>query len=346
MHALRASLPLLILFICLSGPVSAQQGSGTPEPTDDQTAEDPNGGTSTDSQTGDGTSDDSNDDEPATTDAPSGDETSVELLDRAREAFREAEYGRIVPTLAPIMDEELRELTEEQRSDARQLYAVGLFFQAQQAQSVAERDGLLDNARAVFLELLREDPEFQLDPLLYPASIVELFDEVVEANAEEISKLREKLRREEGGPAEIETVYIQREATKNRFGLVFLPFAVGQFQNGDLIKGTLLASVQAGALALNFTSFLVIESLRNQEDGRYDVESGNYANALAWRNVLYGSLITFGIAYIVSVVDAWTFFEAYDVNIRTLDGPPPELTDLPGSESSAHPLGFSFEMAW
>ncbi len=283
-------------------------------------------------------------------------ESAEAAVNRARSAFGQADYGTLVSILESVVPDRVDDLSVEDRIDARQLYAVGLFFRAQQATGPAERDALLDQARSSFLDLLREDPYFQLDPLLYPASVVELFDDVVANNAEELEKLREELRPNDG-PQTIETVYIQREQERATFALIFFPFAVGQFQNGDLIKGTLLASIQAAALTLNFTSFLMIESLRNprgyycsgvegSETPLCAGESNDFATALAWRNVLYGSLITFGLAYVISVVDAWAFFEEYNVNIRTLDGPPPELTDVPGSDRSAVPLGFSLDFDW
>ena len=288
--------------------------------------------------------------------ADTGDGSGAERVDEARAAFSQAEYGQLVDILGPLFPQRVNELDERARADARQLYAVGLFFRAQQATIPAQRDELLDEARATFLALLRQDPYFQLDPLLYPASVVEVFESVLSEHSDELEALREKMRPDDG-PQTIETVYIQREQERARFALVFFPFAVGQFQNDDLVKGTLLAAVQAAALALNFTSFLVVEGLRNPR-GYYCTDSSDsetplcagqgddFTAALAWRNVMYGSLITFGLAYVVSVVDAWVNFEEYDVNIRTLDGPPPELTDQPGSGGSSLPIGFSLHFDW
>jgi hypothetical protein len=332
---------LLIVLVFLPALAAAQEPAGEPAPPPEQPA-------------GTDESDNGAEPEAEAADAPALDD--AERVSAARRAFAQAEYGKLVELLEPLFPDAIATLEDDDRKDARQLFGVGLFFRAQQATAPTQRDALLDRTRSVFLDLLREDPFFQLDPLLYPASVVEVFDGVVADNTEELEELRASMRPDDG-PQSIETVYIQREQERANFALVFFPFAVGQFQNGDLVKGTLLASVQAASLILNIASYLVVESLRNPR-GYYctgvddaqtplcEGEGDDFTTALTWRNVMYGSLVTFGIAYLVSVADAWVNFEEYDVNIRTLDGPPPELVDQPGSQGSELPIGFSLEFSW
>lgn len=277
--------------------------------------------------------------------------TPEERLAAARDAFREGDFARIRPLLEDVLLPRPRLSSGAQRNEARQLFGVGLFFEAQQVTDATQRRALLDTAKSQFLELLRERPDFQMDPLLYPASVVELFEDVRQENAEEL----EALMAEMGGKNDdgaVDTLYVERTIEKRNLAFAFFPFGFGQFQNGDEVKGTLFAVAQGLSLGLNITSYLVIENLRNESgDGRLDTgadgRSGAFAEALTWRRVMYVSLASFALTWAGSIVDAILNFEQYDVSIRALDAPPPELGPAEPSGTDLNlPLGWSIEWKW
>ncbi len=272
-------------------------------------------------------------------------------LATARKAFRDAEFAKIKPLLLPILEPQPQLTTRDDRNEARQLLGVGLFFEAQSAKGNLGRKELINQAKYHFLLALREDPRMVMDPLIYPASVVDLFEDVREENKEELDELIRKTEPQNGNSGEMSTVYVERQVQKNTYFLNFLPFGIGQFQNGDQIKGTLFAVTQALSLALNITSYLTIESLRS-ENGFYvvgaDANSGDFADAQTWRNVMYGSLAAFVALYAGSVIDALLNYEDERVFIRALDEPPPELINT-GDEASlqpAAPVGWSIGIRW
>ncbi len=267
----------------------------------------------------------------------------------ARKAFRRTDYGLLVPLLEPIVGADSPLQRVEDRIAARELLGVGYFFMAQQVTNPQKREELLNTARDVFLDLLREKPEHELDNLVFPVSVVELFEAVRRENAEELEELirRDQDVRPDG---ELDTLYIERATVVGIWWLNLLPFGAGQFQNGDVAKGTAFGLLQAGALALNAGSYFAIVGLRN-EDGRFDTEGGNdsdLAKALRWRRNLYIGLGTFVGLWVLSAVDGVLNFEAEKVRIRTLDAPPPELGGVStGTGTPVRlPLGLSFEFDW
>jgi hypothetical protein len=82
---------------------------------------------------------------------------------------------------------------------------------------------------------------------------------------------------------------------------------------------------------------LAIESLRDPETGRFE-RGQEYLRARSWRQTQWIAAGAFVAIYAASVVDALlTYNRIGDVDIKTLDEPPPELDDPPGSTSSRPP---------
>lgn len=251
-------------------------------------------------------------------------------LARAEQAFEDGEYPMLRPLLQPILMPESQFARADLETKARALLGVGLYFEAQQVTDAAQREALLDAASLQFLELLRRDPFFTLNPLIYPASVVELFANVRSEHAEELEALRAA--RTKGTPTGdqegLQTVYISREVDQLNFALNFLPFGFGQFQNDEPIKGGFFAGAQGLALGANMAGYWMVESLRSPVDGKFEGGAGNSAEvARAWQTVQYAGLGAFAAIYIWSVIDALVHYEPYRVRIRTLEGPPPELSN-------------------
>lgn len=274
-------------------------------------------------------------------------------LSMARHAFNTAEFDLLRPLLEPLLNPQslLDELLD--RQEARQLLALGLFFEAQQTHDAPQRRNLLKSVRGYFLNILREQPDYTLDPLVYPASIVEIFENVREENREELHSIRAAQNAESytDNAPDLQMLYIEREVQNNHYALNFFPFGVGQFQNNSPVKGTLFAVSQGLALAINITSYLMIEYLRGP-DGRYETSSsaqgGNYAEALAWQRAQYGALAAFAALYTWSILDGILNFNATQIRIRTLDSPPSELNvpSLNTGNETGLTLGWSINWRW
>lgn len=258
-------------------------------------------------------------------------------LERAEKAFQDADYDLLEPLLEPMLEPKSKFASDEDELQARTLLGVGLYFEAQQVTDATRRRQLLEGAEAQFLAILRKEPDHSLNPLIYPASVVELFEAVREEHAEELDKIRAEREAASGngGANGLQSIYIERQLNHRIYAANFMPFGVGQFQNGETIQGTLFAGAQVAALGLNITSYAMIESLR-LPNGEFEQGPGNGAEqALRWRTAQYVGLGVFIGVYAWSVIDAIRDYKPYDVRIRTLDEPPPELSAGDADDNSA-----------
>ncbi|MFB6265098.1 MAG: hypothetical protein ABEL76_15975, partial [Bradymonadaceae bacterium] len=237
----------------------------------------------------------------ASTPSRSGDRPGAdERLERAEKAFNRGDFDRIPPLLRPTLRPEPAFESESKIVRARELLGVGLFFSAQQATDAQTRSHRLEAARRHFLELLRLRPDYELDPLVFPASVVEVFESVRQAHAEELETIREARRSKSNASKHAsKPLYIERNVRERSYAVNFLPFGLGQFQNDEPIQGGLFAGGQIAAIGIVVAGSAVIESLRNQ-NGRFSVDPngrGHFSRAFAWRRVQYAALGAFVALY-------------------------------------------------
>ena len=154
------------------------------------------------------------------------------------------------------------------------------------------------DARLTFSLLLKEAPDYRLDPLYYPRRLTSFFED-------------EKARLKELGfigtpqdapkaPKAPERILI-REVVERRTPVIafLMPFAVGQFANGDDALGAVLAALQAVGLAANVAAWIGVETMGKtvprSKQGSVEILDGLWIAGTA----LAGS------AYIYSVVDGF-----------------------------------------
>ncbi len=127
-----------------------------------------------------------------------------------------------------------------------------------------------------FLSIIRDNPDYELNPVYFPPEIISFYNEV----------------KESVGP-----VVFKRE--QKYFYLNFLPFGAGQFQNHDYIKGALIAGLEAVALTINLDTYLRRKAI--EIDGKYPPERISEAKRLQSIQLISGGVFIAG--YIYGVID-------------------------------------------
>jgi hypothetical protein len=185
--------------------------------------------------------------------------TPREAFDRGRTAFGRAEYRRAIEILHPLLYPEVLLDSEGEVVQAHRMLGVAYLFQ-----------NLPDEARREFHKLLELRPDYRFDPLLDPQQVVDAFNAVVKEEETEIASFEtrrrqrdqelaaRRLREERLRPAVTTVLRYERHL----YGLNFIPFGAGQFQNGQRRTGWLflgaetgLAAVSVGAFATNLALF-------------------------------------------------------------------------------------------
>jgi tetratricopeptide (TPR) repeat protein len=143
-------------------------------------------------------------------------------------------------------------------------------------------------SRAAFRELLFLDPDQVLDPFLVPPAIVEFFDRVRAEAEPELAPIRERKRQAqeqerlaEEARRRLAAEEQARLAPPSRVVIVqehvyllnFMPFGIGQFQNGDTTKGIIIAVTQVVFGAINLGAIFAHNAIAQDSSRRCSVST-------------------------------------------------------------------------
>lgn len=198
-------------------------------------------------------------------------------LKRARDRFEYGDYADAAKLARKLIDDG-RLASEDQLVEAYRVLGLALFYQDKK-----------DEARSAFVSLLSIEPDYRLDPFFHPPRVVEFFDKVKAQNEALLAPIREqkqriaeeKRRQEEarqrllqeearrreaqakgdGDPPRI----LQRTISNHEYLVNWVPFGAGQFQNGETIKGGLLAAGEAISGIASVVGFAVVANLQRCE---------------------------------------------------------------------------------
>ncbi len=198
----------------------------------------------------------------------------------------------------------------------------------------------LDSAEDHFYRVLQLNPDYVLDPFAFPPGAVKFFEDLKKKHAPTLDRIRAEIARRElearRQAEERERARLAAEAERRRFEQLanqvtvrtvekrsflmnFVPFGVGQFQQGRTTTGVVLALTEGALAATSTVAYFALESLIVEETYYLPPPAGSeepYAlklrgippdragEANAWRWVKLVSGLGFYFAYFYGVVDA------------------------------------------
>jgi hypothetical protein len=228
----------------------------------------------------------------------------------------------------------------------------------------------LEEAERHVAALLRLDPDFSLDPFVYPPPVVAFVEKQRRAMAAELEFLREQRRQREVAArlAAEERAALAREAATERRLLEemsrqvtvrtverqnvlvnFVPFGAGQFQEGRIGAGTGFAVAEGLLAVASIVSYFVYGGLITSRTVTVDgfpggpvtlvqtgIPASQASEAQAWRTVKVASGIGFYAVYAAGVIDALLHYQAEVVTTRieTLPAPGPAAPSPPAAAPS------------
>lgn len=203
-------------------------------------------------------------------------------------------------------------------------------------------------AREQFRLLLDEDPDYEIDPVAFPAAVVQTFQQVktdmdaerarqaaIEAAKREQERSREleQLLQQQQRIAELEA--LARTETVERVNsrwIAALPFGIGQFQNRNRRLGIMFAVTESVFLISSVATFIGHNALRDENPSEDDLRRFERTErALRISNwVSVGALMSF---YVAGVVEAQVRFKPVIRTTRERELPDDEpLTRRRGPE--------------
>lgn len=230
----------------------------------------------------------------------------IDDLLRARDAFLAGSYAQAVPSLLALMQLSVANPREAAIvSTARKYYAAYLYTQRRE-----------DEARALLEQMLRDDPDAHLDQTQFDPGFALLFDVVrgqMQAELELIRTQRIHAREESEARRVAREELLRRLATSERHAeevpraLMWIPFGVGQFANGQTALGVVFLSLELALTATCIASYALHQEV-------YPVNGafrGNFDDAVYARTLLVtnwtaaGALLLVGVGGIVQANLAW-----------------------------------------
>ncbi len=221
--------------------------------------------------------------------APPSDPGAVDdQLRRARNEYMYGNYGRAVELLKELLYP-MRLSTDAQVVEARQYLALSYYLLHR-----------FDDMGDEFAKLLHIEPDYELDPFTVPPAIIEMFESIrkqLKPQLDAIRQLRadQKLTKLSPGVR----VEVQTRVTERSQFATFMPFGIGQFQNGQVSWGVAFAVSELLLLGINVAAF--VYASQAWENG-YLPEDRALAQGLLITQ--YASLAMFGVVWGLGVMHA------------------------------------------
>lgn len=165
-----------------------------------------------------------------------------------------------------------------------------------------------DRARAVLRELLRENPDFPVDPSLHHPELVKLFEGERKAYQDSIAPppvpASAPAPKQDVVAKPVVEAAAEIKTTGDRYpGLRILPLGIGQFVNHDRVGGAIFLSLELALVAANVTAAII--------DYRLEVAPGEFLpGALEARWVQNITGITAVVVAVIGIIDAFVWSPA------------------------------------
>lgn len=178
----------------------------------------------------------------------------------AKNAFDNGSYNEAISRFRELLESDPPKLTSRHlRIEAHQYLGAAFII-----------TGKFEEGKEQFEELLAIDPEFQMEPSLFPTSVLDIFNEVKKKVMERREKVRELEmdyntskcdERVKNLKQRVETKIIER----NSRWFSFLPFGIAQFQNNQFIKGYLFLIFESLFLSIGIITWGIMQYLPKVE---------------------------------------------------------------------------------
>ncbi|MDP2272323.1 MAG: hypothetical protein Q8N23_29175 [Archangium sp.] len=214
-------------------------------------------------------------------------------------------------------------------------------------------------AQSAFLQLLRVNPDYILDPFAVPPSAIKVFEVVRKENADALNLVRQQIAlridQDKRAAAERERLRLEQEdrrrkteqltndvtvrTIEKRSMLVnFIPFGAGQFQQDRPGWGAAFAASEALMAVLSIVSYFAIESLFVEVPYTWtdrlgpaftirvrQIPADRKTEAAVWTGLKYGTGIAFYALWAIGVGDAiWHHQDSITTETREPRVPAPK----------------------
>lgn len=246
-------------------------------------------------------------------------------LRRAKNEYAYGNYDAAAQGLRSLLYP-MRLYSDEQVIEARRYLGLSYYLLDQKTET-----------RQEFTKLLFLDPDYELDPFTVAPPIVELFEAVRKENQPILDGIREHKSETKLGEDLVRgfrrTVVVNR--TERSDIATFLPFGIGQFQNGDIFWGATFAALEAALLGLNLGSYLWLSLQEADGHPGYYSSRADTVQAVTITQVVSAAI--FGVVWSISVLHARINFVPTQERRQVTDEPLEASSATSGLWENLHP---------
>jgi hypothetical protein len=211
-------------------------------------------------------------------------DTAGENLKTARDSFDFGDFASVVRILERETDIEGMQ-GEADRIEAYRLLGLSHYFLSKPAvgpapaRPAASTDADRRAARAALFNLLKQNPDYQLDPVFVPPDAVAFFETIRREEEPVLGPIRRYRKAAEDTPRgpPVPPVVVDHKIAVSSPVVALLPFGLGQFQNGNVGLGVGMAVGQGLGALTSILSFVMVDVLKDPSSNEY--KAGNYALA-------------------------------------------------------------------
>ncbi len=211
-----------------------------------------------------------------------------ELLRRAINEYAYGNYGAAIDQLRALLYP-MRLVSDSQVIEARKYLGLSYYLLSRPVDMREELE-----------KLLYIDPDYQLDPFSIPPPIIDEFERIREQAKPQLDVIRLRRAEQSGNASAVRRIEASIPPTTGARGVTsFLPFGVGQFENGDASMGLFFALTEAVLLGLNIAAYLYATYGIGD-----DYPSGDHGLVRGLQITQYASLSLFALTWGIGVYHA------------------------------------------
>jgi tetratricopeptide (TPR) repeat protein len=213
-------------------------------------------------------------------------------LRRAKNEYAYGNYDRAADILSNLLYP-MRLTTDEQVIEARKYLALSYYL--------LDR---LDQVGEEFSKLLHIDPDYVLDPFTIAPPVIDMFESIrrqLKPELDAIRQLRSDTKLQQPVKPGVQRE-IERRITEQSELATFMPFGVGQFQNGQMGWGIAFAVTELFLLAVNIAAYTYTVRMIG------DYRSSERSRVQTLTVTQYGALALFGLTWSLGVFQARLHF--------------------------------------
>jgi len=217
------------------------------------------------------------------------------LLYKAEAHFEYGNYKEVISALNTFL-KDFKKLNPPSILNAYQLIARAEYYNKN-----------LEDSEYYIKLLYLFKPDYNFDPVFINPKFIDFANQVYIKYKSEIIRSKDDLTKvlRQKNPDSYGDI-----STKKRFYKNFIPFGIGQFQNGHKYKGYMVIGSESLFLITSVTSYVLLKYYQKDD---YTFENKNLAyNGKVINNI---SFLMFAGVYIYSVIDALVYYNAANIEI-------------------------------